>query len=185
VPIVILAFLYGFLEIRGEIRSNVRDAYYKNGPSGEYMSVNYENTRNKNDLLISTIQSDIVKESILKVFIRDLSTFSGIYYFDNKIGATQWDELASDSASMYLQKRLKVTLDSIPLNNVRWFKSQHPESLEFGFNAFIDIQNLERGQHFLHLGIDTTGMSPIAKGIVNKEGYTLQTISNIYFMYDR
>ncbi|MEM7297533.1 MAG: hypothetical protein AAF391_04620, partial [Bacteroidota bacterium] len=186
VPIVILIIIAGFMELRSQIRDNIRENYYQNGLTGDYMAVNYESTRSPKDLLVTTIPSDIIQESILKIFLEDLGAFSGIYQFDNKLfAATKWVDLNSDSVSRYFQKRLRVKIDDKPIENIRWFKSQHPATLSFGFNAFIDIKDLERGEHYLHLGIDTTGMSPIAKGIVEKDDYSLQTISNIYFIYDK
>ena len=182
IPFIVLGVVVGFLWIDSEIKDNGRDRYYISGASGDYNSANYESTRNPDSYLVTTIQSDIIHDNTLKIFLKDISAFGGVYVFEGK---TKWDELSSESISTYFNKRLAVTIDDTPINNIDWFKTQHPITSEFGFTSFVDISDFEKGAHFLKIGIDTTGMKEMAKKVVEKDNYSLQTISNIYFIYDK
>ena len=168
IPFIVLGVVVGFLWIDSEIKDNGRDRYYISGASGDYNSANYESTRNPDSYLVTTIQSDIIHDNTLKIFLKDISAFGGVYVFEGK---TKWDELSSESISTYFNKRLAVTIDDTPINNIDWFKTQHPITSEFGFTSFVDISDFEKGAHFLKIGIDTTGMKEMAKNYRNKTNY--------------
>ncbi|WP_462254331.1 hypothetical protein [Ekhidna sp.] len=187
IPFIVLGVTAGYLYIVDVRHDNIRDNYFQRMEVGDYSSFNYENTRNKNDYIITTIQSDIIHDNTLKVFMKDLNSFDGIYTFEGKKKVENgiWDGLPSDSITAYFDKRLTVQVDSIEIKELNWFKTQHPTTYEFGFTTFIDLESFDRGAHFLKIGIDTTGLKPIAKNIVRKKNYSLQTISNIYFVYDK
>jgi hypothetical protein len=186
IPFIVLGVVAGFLWVDNEIKDNKRDRYYISSANGDYNSVNYENTRNSENYLISTIQSDIIHENTLKIFLKDISAFGGTYILEGRtLNKTKWDELSSDSISYYFNKRLLVTIDDTPVKNIDWFKTQHPVTSEFGFTSFVDIRDFEKGAHFLKIGIDTTKMKEVAKRVVEKDNYSLQIISNIYFIYDK
>lgn len=186
IPFIVLGVVAGFLWVDSIIKDSERDRYYISSASGDYNSANYENTRNPDSYLVTTIQSDIIHDNTLKIFLKDISAFGGVYVFEGKtLRKTKWDELSSDSISIYFNKRLAVTIDDTPINNIDWFKTQHPITSEFGFTSFVDISEFESGAHFLKIGIDTTGMKEMAKKVVEKDDYSLQTISNIYFIYDK
>lgn len=186
IPIVVLIITGGFVYLTKSIRDAKEEAYYIKAALGEYISSNYENTRNNTDRLVATIQSDIVHDNTLKVFLKDLDAFGGIHLFEGKkLEKGKWDRLSSDSVTFYFKKRLNIRIDETRLDSISWFKTQHPRSYEFGFTAFIDISEFDGGPHFLKIGIDTTGMKEVAKDIVEKDNYSLQTISNIYFIYDK
>lgn len=187
IPFIVLGVTAGYMylvDLRGD---NMRDNYYKRMASGDYSSINYENTRNSKDYIVTTIQSDIIHDNTLKVFLKDLSSFGAIYMFEGKkkLERGKWDKLPSDSISKYFNQRLTIKIDSVEINNLSWFKTQHPTTYRFGFTTFIDLESFDRGAHFLKIGIDTTNMKPIAKGVVRKKNYSLQTIGNIYFVYDK
>ncbi|MEP1035619.1 hypothetical protein [Ekhidna sp.] len=187
IPFIVLGVTAGYMYINDLSDDNVRNSYYKRMASGDYSSVNYENTRNEKDYIVSTIQSDIIHDNTLKVFLKDLSSFDAIYMFEGrkKIEKGMWDKLPSDSITQYFKSRLIVKIDSIEIENLSWFKTQHPTTYRFGFTTFIDLDTFSRGAHFLKIGIDTSNMKPIAKNIVQRKDYSLQTISNIYFIYDK
>ncbi|WP_421763527.1 hypothetical protein [Ekhidna sp.] len=186
IPFIVIGVTGGFVRLNNTISDNKRYNYYQTGASGDYNSANYENTRNENDYLATTIQSDIINGNALKVFLKDLGSFGGIYQFEGKkIDKTKWDLLPSDSISQYFSKRLIVSIDDQVIENIKWFKTQHPKNYEFGFTTFIDLSDFEGGPHFFKIGVDTTDMNSTSKSIVEKENYSLQTISNIYFIYDK
>lgn len=187
IPFIVLGVTSGYMYLTDMHQDKVRDNYFTRMASGNYSSVNYENTRNPKDYLITTIQSDIIHDNTLKVFLKDLGSFDGLFMFEGKTSLERgrWDGLPSDSITQFFNKRLLVNIDSIQIKNLSWFKTQHPVTYQFGFTTFIDLESFDRGAHFLKIGIDTTGMRQLAKDIVEKENYSLQTISNIYFVYDK
>ncbi|MEQ8905355.1 hypothetical protein [Ekhidna sp.] len=185
IPFVVLSVVVGFLWVDSIIKDNERDRYYISSAAGDYNSANYENIRNSDSFLACTIQSDIINDNTLKIFMKDIGVFGGIHVFEKKLKGKKWDELSSDSISIYFNNRLSVKIDDTPINDIDWFKTQHPVTYEFGFTSFVEINDFEKGAHFLKIGIDTTGMQNTAKKIVDKGNYSLQTISNIYFIYDK
>lgn len=186
IPFIVLIVTGGFVYVSKKIGNSKEDVYYIKAAQGEYISSNYENTRNSDDRLVATIQADIVHDNTLKVFLKDLGAFKGIYLYESKkIEKGKWDRVSSDSVSLFFNQRLNVSIDETRLDSISWFKTQHPVSNEFGFTSFINISEFDNGPHFLKIGIDTTGMKKVVKDIVEKDDYSLQTISNIYFIYDK
>jgi len=186
IPIIVLAVSGGFTLLSRQMKEAKEDAYYMKAMKGEYISGNYENTRNKEDYIVATIQSDIVHDNTLKVYLKDLSIFNNIYIFEGKkIVNGKWDRMPSDSISQFFNKRLTVRIDDERIDSIDWFKTQHSTTYDFGFTSFIDINDLSPGAHFLKLEIDTVGIARAAKNELEKEEYTIQTISNIYFVYDQ
>lgn len=186
IPFTVLIVSGGFVYLNKRIRDAKEDSYYIRAARGEYISSNYENTRNNDDRVVATIQSDIIHENTLKVFLKDLGSFGGIHMFEGKkLGEKKWDGLPSDSVSTFFKKYLIVRIDETPIDSIMWFKTQHPKTYEFGFTSFIDIKSFEPGPHVLKIGMDTTKMKKASIDIVEKDNYSLQTISNIYFVYDK
>ncbi|WP_420317510.1 hypothetical protein [Ekhidna sp.] len=184
IPFIVLGVTGGFMYLKDSVSDNKRDNYYISNADGDYNAANYENTRNTNDHLVTTIQSDIIQGNTLKVFLRDIGSFEALYSLEGKLNKTKWDFLSSDSISRFFNNRLSVSIDDQKVEDLRWFKTQHPRNYEFGYTTFIDLTKYDRGAHFLRVGIDTTDMITAAKNVVERENYSLQTISNIYFIYD-
>ncbi|MEO9482618.1 MAG: hypothetical protein ABJG47_04205 [Ekhidna sp.] len=185
IPFIVLGISGGFVYLRSTLRDNSTANYYIGAAYGDYNAANYENTRSKDHQLITTIQSDIVSQNTLKVFLKDLRVFGSAYAFEGKLQKTKWDQLTSDSSSLFFNEKLSVKIDDVEIEGLKWFKSQHSSNYEFGFTTFIDINTFEAGPHFLKIGMDTTGMKNASKKLVEEEKYSLQTISNIYFVYDK
>lgn len=183
IPIVVLGVVVGFTELNRTLRENRTKNYYLNVEEGVYNSSHYENIRGKEDDLYVTIQSDIIQNSTLKIFLKDLKPFDDLYFYEGgTIHKTKWNLLPSDSITGFFNKRLVIKIDNEPVNNLKWFKTQHPTKYEFGFTTFIDIGDVARGPHFLKMEIDTMGMRNQAKESLIDDGYSLQKIANIYFI---
>ncbi len=185
VPFIVLIVCGGFVYIRDEIKDVKQENYLNAANASNIINVNYENLRNDNDLVIAIIQSDIIDENTLKLFIDDLEIYDSFYRSDPEESNTQWDYLDSDSSSLFLNKYLDISIDSIQYNNLTWYKTQHRDALEFGFLTYIDIDNLQRGSHSLKTRIDTTQLSEIAKRTLMGGMYNQLTLSNIHFFYDK
>ena len=185
IPFIVPGVTAGFVFLNGRINSHKVENYYKRSANAECNSANYENMRNQRDQLSVAIQSDIIQQNTLKLFLKDLGSFGGIYVLEGELKKTRWDDLSSDSISLFFNKRLTVKIDSIRVPNPTWFRTQHPKNYQFGFTSFIDLAQLEREPHFLKIGIDNVGMRPQQKNIVEKKNFSLQTIGDIFFIYDK
>ncbi len=185
VPFIVLIVCGGFVFIRDEISDGKWEKYLDAAQEVNIMNDNYENLRDQDDLIIATIQSDIISENALRIFIDDLKIYDNFYGSDPDESDTRWEYLDADSSSMFLNKYLLVSIDSIQYPNVKWFKTQHRNALEFGFLTYMDIDNLSRGSHNLKIQIDTSHISEIAKRSIMDGMYHQLTLSNIHFFYDK
>lgn len=184
IPIIIFGIISGFIYSRKRITQNERMSYMERSEMSVYSSANYENIRSDDDVLISTIQSDIVKENTLKIFLKDLRIFNTTHRFDHH-GKANWLVLTPDNASKRLNKWIDLKIDTTSVENIKWFRSQHPIDYDFGFISFIDIKTLERGGHDLTLSFDTVDMTRRAVNALIDENYLNGPISNIHFIYDK
>jgi len=175
----------GFLFTRNQARGKNLTSYLENTTRGELMMNTYENLRAKGDYLLSSIQSDIVSESYLKVFLRDLSVFNQMkesLYNSNEI---KWDQLPSDSSSFYLNKWFTVSIDTTTIDDIVWMNAQHPIERIFGFYTYIDIESLARGRHHLSITVDTTSLTSKEKYAWRNSDYYEKQLVNILFQYDK
>lgn len=185
IPFLVLIVCGGFVFLRREIGDEKRIKYLKSAQEVNIMNGNYENLRGNDDLVLATIQSDIISENALQIFIDDLEIYDRFYRGDTTKSATKWDYLNSDSSSLFLNKWLNVGIDSMNIENIKWFKTQHRSALEFGFLAYLDLNNLERGSHNLSISFDTTQVSEGARRRIREGIYHQLDLSNIHFFYDK
>ena len=185
VPFIVLIVCGGFVYIRGEIRDAKRINYLNAAHEMTIRNDNYENLRDDDDRVIATIQSDVINENALRIFITDLGIYDLFYNSDPQESDTQWEYLDSDSSSMFLNKYLTVSIDSVRYDNIKWFKTQHRSALEFGFLTYMDIDDVLRGSHNLKIQIDTSQVSELAKRAIMDGMYHQLTLSNIHFFYDK
>lgn len=185
VSLAIAAVLGGFVFIRGEIDDRSLESYLDKSTQGEFNMGNYENFRAKGDLLVSSIQSDIVSDSYLKVFLMDLPVFDNMKesMYNNK--EIKWDYLNSDSSSYYLNRWLTVKIDTTAFNNLIWVNAQHPTERIFGFYTYIDIESFERGHHKLKITADTASLNKKEKWAWNDSEFSNKLLTNISFQYDK
>ncbi len=184
VPILVLGVTVGFVLSTRKMKAKKRLDYLESTSDAVYTGMNYENTRSNNDLLIATIQSDIVQQNTLKLFLNDLKIFTTINVHDMGI-KEKWKNLESKEISARLNKWLEVNIDGRSVPNVRWFKSQHGSTYQFGFVAFLDISDLERGEHNVAIRFKEENMKERAFDQIVDEGYAVDYLTNIYFIYDK
>lgn len=186
VSLVITVIVGGFLYTQDKAGDRRVDSYFEKTLNTEFISGNYENLRSNGDYLVSSIQSDIISDSYIKVFLRDVSVFGSMH--DSKFDRDEikWDQMSSDSSSYFLNKWLEVSIDANPVTNIKWVNAQHPSTKIFGFFAYIDIENIERGSHNLIIGFDSSGFNQREKnaheGSIYKDNPLL---ANILFLYDK
>lgn len=184
IPIMILTFIIGFIWVIKEERENIRVAYFTKTQAFDFQSVNYESKRGANDVLISTIQSDIIDENVIQIYLKDLRIFSQIYPRDTANNTT-WFDLNSQQTTKILNKWISVKIDSTEVNEINWRITQHPVSFQYGFNSYLDISMLANGNHIIQVELDTTSMKPRAKRIIESSDYNYQYFANIPFYLTR
>lgn len=184
VPVVILTITAGYVFLNGKQRDNWRENYLLSSKQPTYFSTNYENLRGSGERLMATIQSDIVDQNTLRIFLKDQGIFSTLNAFENSI-KEDWETFDSYESSKFLNKWLSVKIDSTSLPDIQWFNAQHPVNYEFGFTAFADISAFDRGPHSLSIAIDTAGMKETTKKRLIEGTFKDLFITNIHFFYDK
>ena len=184
VPIAILMLVAGFMYVKRKGNENQRLAHIERMSETAYFGGSYENTRQIDDFLVATIQADIVDQSYLKVFLRDLLLFKEINPHDQGI-KPKWFDLDQPQINARLNKWLNVKIDGKLVSDIKWFESQHVDNYEFGYVTFLDISQLERGHHNLSMDFNLEEMKEKAAEIVLGYGYDEDRyLTNIYFIYD-
>ena len=183
IPVILFVVSYSFLQINGKIWEHRRERYLDANHLGSVVPSNYENKRRSNEFYITAIQSDLVSESVLSVFLSDLSLFDRLYSRDININV-RWPSLTSDETGKLLNDWITFSIDSSKQYTPDWFITQHPTDLNYGFSTFIDINELDRGLHSLKVSLDTTGMDSFQKRLVRTSEYHNLTLSNIQFFYN-
>ena len=183
VPFAILGIISFTIFGQKSMRESSRMRKLEEVQQTVYSSSNYENTRNMGDLLTATIPSDIIQQNAIRLFLKDMRYLDQIYLRD--VGTKiQWESIPSDSSSKYLNKWIRVTIDTLEIQNLSWFNSQHPVEYEFGFTSFIDLRSIQTGPHILRMSFDTTRMKPRAIQLV-KDKYPSKYLTQIHFIYDK
>ena len=183
IPVVLFVVSYSFLEINGEISENKRERYLYDNHVGSVVPSNYESKRRPNEYYVASIQSDLISESVLRLFLNDLSIFDRLHSRDVNI-SVRWPNLDSKESGEILNDWLSFSIDSTDYFTPDWFITQHPTDLGYGFATFIDIDNLDRGLHSLKVSLDTTGMDSFQKRLITNGEYRNLTLSNIQFFYN-
>lgn len=185
VSLIIAIIVGGFLFVKDKGGDNRVSTYLQNATQGEFISGNYENLRSKGNYILSSIQSDIVSDSYLKVFLKDISIFDNMKEspFNNR--EVKWDQQASDSSSYYLNKWLEVKIDTLSFDNLQWVNAQHPIERFFGFYTYIDISEIGRGPHYLTITADTASLDKKEKFFWENSQFNNKMLANILFQYDK
>ena len=184
VPFIILICTAGFIFITREQRSMNRKNYFIKTQEFAFQSANYESKRGEKEILINTIQSDIIRENVIQLYMSDISVFNGVYRRD--IGSTDdWYKLSPAKTSNKINKWIDVKIDSIELGDLRWRITQHPVNHTYGFITYVNIDSLSRGDHLLQVKLDTVGMKTRTKAWIEESEYNYQYMANIPFYYTK
>ncbi len=185
IPIIVVAICAGWFLIQREMRDSRQEQYIRTVQATNLTADNYENLRSEEDYLLATIQSDIVTDNALRVFMSDLNFFDTFYDEDDQNSNTKWELLNSDSASIFLNKWLLVNIDSVEFSDVQWLSTQHNSMLRFGFLAHLDLKELSRGAHNLTVRVDTAQVGPRGKRTLRQGAFKHRYLTNIHFFYDK
>lgn len=184
IPFLICAICSSVYFIGREMNENSLDSFLALHQQSTALSGNYENLRKEDDRVFITIQSDIVNDDVLRVYLNDISAFDQSYRSDSLKSGTRWGSFISDSVSYFLNKWLVLKVDSALFEDIKWFPTQHQTTSAFGFFAKLDIMKIPRGSHNLSIELDDSRINYPAKRSI-KEKYHRKYISNIHFFYDK
>ena len=185
VSLSIAIIMGGYLYVTDKAGDQRVTAYLEKSAKGEFMSGNYESLRSSGDYFISSVQSDIIADSYLKVFLRDLSIFGRMQDSPFEREEIKWDLQSSDSSSFFLNKWLSIKIDSTDIQDIQWVIAQHPATKLFGFFAYIDLDDIERGSHNLIIKFDTFNLNKKEKQALQGSRYDEKLLANIRFQYDK
>jgi hypothetical protein len=183
IPTVLFIVSASFIVIKKQLSIADLKRYLQNNQAGMVVSANYENSRAKGEYFITTIKSDLISESVLSVFIKDVGIFETIHKWE-ALGGKKWEELNSQESSEYLNQWLTFTIDSVEYSP-EWHLSQHPDDRFFGFSSFLDIKALKRGKHSLKVAFDTTSMEKRYQDRLMQTEYHGLILSDIQFFYNK
>lgn len=183
IPIILFIVTFSFMELKSEISESGRERYLNANHNASLVPANYENKRRPNDFFVASIQSDLIDDNVLRVFLNDLSVFKRLHSRNMNVG-TKWSNLDSKESNRLLNDWINYSIDSVNQFQPQWFVSQHPDDLGFGFSTFLDIQDLERGFHTFKVSFDTTNMDKFQRRLLRESEYTNLTLSNIQFFYN-
>ena len=185
VSVAIAMVLGGYLFIRDKTSDKRVASYLEKATHGEFIMGAYENYRVKGEYLLTSIQSDIVSDSYLKVFFKDLSIFDKMKDSPYNKQEIKWEQQRSDSSSYYLNKWLTVKIDTRTFDNLTWINAQHPKERVFGFYTYIDLASFKRGHHRLTITTDTLHLNKKEKSALKNSVYHEKRLANISFQYDK
>lgn len=184
IPFLICTICFSFFLIGRNMNRNSLDVYLKRHQEPTALTSSYENLRKEGDRVFTTIQSDIVNDDVLRIYLSDISPFDMSYRSDSAKSLTRWGSLGSDSASYFLNRWLVVRVDSTILGDITWFPTQHQTTGFYGFSSIVDIKTFDRGPHNLSIELDDSRIQYPAKRNI-KDRYHRKYISNIHFFYDK
>lgn len=184
VPAALLLLVGGSVFISRVVNDNRRELYLEENQEMRVTNANYENLRNGDDPLYVTIQSDIIQDNTIRLFMDDLGLFNS-FYNDGVLKTIRWYELPVQETSDNLNAWLDVRIDSTEISDLQWFRTQHKETYDFGLVTYIDINDLQRGHHNLSISVDSVSLSPNALKKFQGSDYRHPYLSNIYFFYDK
>jgi hypothetical protein len=113
---------------------------------------NYENIFKDNPSNVIQIQSDIVKDQVLRVFL--VYNTWHFDYFESKYGWEKYENIAAVPDSvLFTQINLEflLQLDEVTVENLSWHRHNRDKTNQYGFLTWIDIGHLDRGEHCLKL----------------------------------
>ncbi len=112
----------------------------------------YENLYEENPSNVIQIQSDIVKDQVLRVFL--VYNTWHFTYFDNKYDWENYENIASVPDSVLfkqINQDFTLNINDVAIENPTWYRHNRDKTNQYGFLTWIDIGLLDRGPHRLNL----------------------------------
>uniref|UniRef100_UPI00404B85B2 hypothetical protein n=1 Tax=Fulvivirga sp. TaxID=1931237 RepID=UPI00404B85B2 len=161
VPILAVILIGSYMFINGKMKDIAEEKYLES--AFESVSrMNYETLRKKDDPIFATIQSDVIEENFLKLFVHTHGQISVLYSKDSVFGGG-WNKLTETQKSKYADRFMKVAIDNKRIENLAWLDYKHPISYAVGFINYIDVSKLKSGMHTLTVDLDTANFNTLQK----------------------
>ncbi len=157
IPVLFVIFLIGYMQVKTLLGDNQLSKYYERS-FVDMRNENYESMRYETSILIATIQDDIIDENVLRLFVRRLEEFNELYNRDPD-RVTQWVQLGLPEKLEKVNDYLTVKIDSTKMNISEWKNYKHATTFKPGFLTFIDLNEIQFGDHKLHILLDTANMN--------------------------
>lgn len=134
------------------------DYYYVNHDSHENKFYNYDDELDKTRRLAISIQSRVIKENHLEIFIPILKREQ--LFRDKICGETPHDKKLNKrqrklNRAKYLTEcapnAYTISIDSTTYQKIEYTYSKHANRQEEGFRAYLDIEQLAKGNHILKI----------------------------------
>ena len=143
---------------------------YRKAGSPILANAAYENQHTDGMIFLRAgIQSDIVKEDYLRLFVvswvdfdRFLKTSFEEYGYPstdkNKISKVNIDDKPNTDSLFYLTMNdmLHISIDDEPKRPLKWKRYKHPKSKEEGYITYIPIDTLSNSEHLLSVDVNYT-----------------------------
>ncbi|MDX2304590.1 MAG: hypothetical protein NW226_17410 [Microscillaceae bacterium] len=119
----------------------------------------YENLRPAEELVQqASIQSDIIEESYVKLFIVHQKIIENLMDKDCAIDRETEAEILDCYAEFY-----HILLDNQPLEKLRWRQFTHPKTKEMGIISYIPIREAIPGEHSLKIVLHVKSKQSLMK----------------------
>ncbi len=107
----------------------------------------YDNLRGEEDHTVITIQSDVIKENYLRIFVASIHMIEDSIKvncnYDERVKEEAQDSLALECMSNYLEVWVNGTLQNVP----KWYFYRQKNTSQVGMLGYLDIGHLEIGNH--------------------------------------
>lgn len=111
----------------------------------------YENLRGEGSVSRASIQSDVIEDDYLSLFLVHHASFDK--RLPKAIKLNDENELTFAQINRALNRLYTLKVDTCAYNQVTWSFYVHPETDEPGISTILDIKNIEPGWHNLHVEI--------------------------------
>lgn len=161
VPVLAVILIGGYMFVTDKMEDFDEEKYLESAFS-TVSRMNYESLRKNGDPLFATIQSDVIEESFIKLFIVTHGQMN-ILYAKDSTNSGGWNKLSETQQSNYADKYIKVAIDNKRIEGLDWLDYKHPLSYDLGFINYLDVSNLSAGLHTITIDLDTANFNDLQK----------------------
>ncbi len=180
VPILSIVVLIGYKYLENKIDDWDEERYLETA-FGAVSNANYENLRSDGDPMFATIQSDIIYDGVVRLFVDTHGQVSQLYVKDDDYDRNKWSSLTNRQKSIFARKYMKVTVDGLLYDSLDWLDYVHPETYNTGFLNYINLSGLEKGLHTIIAELDTANFNELQKRFVREQDPVLVRYAEISF----
>jgi hypothetical protein len=110
----------------------------------------YENLHGDQFIGKASIQSDVIKNDFLRLFIVHKASFDKLLEGETEM---DWSELPYKELNRYFNKLYTVQINDSVYKNIKWRSYVHPQTNEHGITAILNIEELHHGNHEVTVSI--------------------------------